>query len=78
MKKFWQEQLEIAKKVQELTKEGALAEIERISAYTNAYTFDDLITALKSITSALESVNRTVKFNEKELQKAAEKEQKAE
>ena len=78
MKEFWQEQLETAKKVQELTKEGALIEIDRINAYNDAYTVDDLITTLKSIIAALESVNRTVKFDEKELQKAEAKEQKAE
>ena len=78
MKEFWQEQLEIAKKVQELTKEGALLELERITKHSHLYTIDDLITAFKSITSAFENVNRTVKYDEKELQKAEEKEQKAE
>ena len=78
MKEFWQEQLETAKKVQELTKEGALIELERITEHYHLYSVDDLITALKSIIKAFESVNRTVKSDEKELQKAEEKEQKAE
>lgn len=78
MKEFWKEQLETAKKVEELTKAGAFIELEKITEHSHLYTIDDLITTLKSITAALESVNRTVKFNEKELQKAEEKEQKAE
>lgn len=78
MKEFWQEQLETAKKVETLTSIGAKEEIKKIAAYADAYTAEDLRIALSGIISALKSVNNTVKFDEKELQKAEEKEQKAE
>ena len=78
MKEYWQEQVTISKKVEDLTVIGAKEEIKKIAASADAYTAEDLRIALSGIISALKSANNTVKFDEKELQKAEEKEQKAE
>ena len=78
MKEYWQEQVTISKKVEDLTVIGAKEEIKKIAAYADAYTAKDLLFALESIIAALKSVNHTVKFDEEQVKKAEEKEQKTE
>ena len=77
MKEYWQEQVTISKKVEDLTVIGA-KEIKKIVTFSDAYTAEDLLFALESIIAALKSVNHTVKFDEAQVKKAEEKEQKTE
>ena len=78
MKEYWQEQVTISKKVEDLTVIGAKEEIKKIVTFLDAYTAEDLLFALESIIAALKSVNHTVKFDEEQVKKAEEKEQKTE
>ena len=78
MKEYWQEQVTISKKVEDLTVIGAKEEIKKIVTFSDAYTAEDLLFALESIIAALKSVNHTVKFDVAQVKKAEEKEQKTE
>lgn len=78
MKEFWQKKLEIAEEVRQLTKEGALAKLERITEHSHLYNIDELSSNLKIIAAALDSAAKDVQFSEDQLRGIIAEEQKAE